>query len=83
MSAWLDHVKATLKANPGTALKDVLKLASKTYKKTKGVVKYAVTGKKSRKGGKAKKSRKVRKGKKSRKGRKGKKKTRTRRRKRR
>ena len=33
MSAWLDHVKATLKANPGKALKDVLKLASKTYKK--------------------------------------------------
>ena len=83
MSAWLDHVKATMKEYPDKAFKEVLKLAAKTYKKTKSTVKYAVTGKKSRKvkrGGK--KSRKVKKGKKSRKGKKGKK-TRTRRRRRR
>ena len=56
MSAWLDHVKATMKLNKGKPLKVVLKLAKKTYKKgkhavkrTKSVVKYAVTGKKTRK----------------------------------
>ena len=49
MSNWLDHVKKTMKLHPGKALKDVLKLASKTYKKTTSVVKYAVTGKRARK----------------------------------
>ena len=32
-SAWLDHVKKTLRLNPGKPLKVVLKLAKKTYKK--------------------------------------------------
>ena len=56
MSAWLDHVKATMQMNKGKPLKEVLKLAKKTYKKgahavkkTGSVVKYAVTDKKSRK----------------------------------
>ncbi len=30
---WLAHVKRTMKANPGKKLKDVLKMAKKTYKK--------------------------------------------------
>lgn len=30
---WIEHVKKVKKANPGKKLKDVLKLASKTYKK--------------------------------------------------
>lgn len=33
MTPWLAHVKATMKANPKMKLKDVLKKASKTYKK--------------------------------------------------
>ena len=38
MTNWLSHVKTTMKANPGKALKDVLKLAKSTYKKgTKAV----------------------------------------------
>lgn len=34
-SAWMAHVKKTMKANKGKSLKAVLKLAGKTYKKTK------------------------------------------------
>lgn len=49
MSSWLEHVKKTMKMNPETPFKDVLKLAKKTYKKGERVVKYAVTGKKTRK----------------------------------
>ena len=30
---WLVHVKKTQKENPGKAFKDVLKIASKTFKK--------------------------------------------------
>ena len=52
---WMDHVKTVRKANPGKSLKEVLKMAGKTYKKQGKSV--------------AKKSRKVRKG--SRKARKG------------
>lgn len=33
-SAWLTHVKKTMRANKGMKLKQVLKLAKKTYKKT-------------------------------------------------
>lgn len=47
MTTWLDHVKHTMKLNKGKPLKEVLKLAKATYKKTGEVVKYAVTGKKS------------------------------------
>lgn len=32
-SAWMSHVKATMRANKGKSLKQVLKLAGKTYKK--------------------------------------------------
>lgn len=31
--SWLDHVKKTMKANPTKKLKEVLKIASKQYKK--------------------------------------------------
>tara|TARA_B100002019_G_C21199760_1_gene563347 strand:- start:955 stop:1239 length:285 start_codon:yes stop_codon:yes gene_type:complete len=56
---WMDHVKAVKKANPDKSLKEVLKMAGKTYKKQ-----AKAPGAK-----KAKKTRKVRKSKKgSRKG---------------
>lgn len=32
-SKWLDHVKEVKKANPGMQLKEILKLASKSYRK--------------------------------------------------
>lgn len=33
--AWMAHVKKTMKAHKGMKLKDVLKVAKKTYKKSK------------------------------------------------
>ena len=33
-TAWMSHVKATMRANKGLKLKQVLKLAKKTYKKS-------------------------------------------------
>lgn len=33
-SKWMAHVKATMKANKGKSLKQVLKMAGKTYKKS-------------------------------------------------
>lgn len=33
-SAWMAHVKKTMRANKGKSLKDVLKMAGKTYKKS-------------------------------------------------
>ncbi len=68
MSAWLEHVKKTMKLHPGKPLKDVLKAAKATYKKAEDVAEYAITGKKARRTGKksgkskkggAKKSRKT------------------------
>lgn len=65
-SAWMSHVKKTMKAHKGMKLMQVLKLAKKTYKKTGGALSPAsvesepvATGgrrrtrktKKSRKGG--------------------------------
>ncbi len=35
-SAWMSHVKKTMKANKGKSLMQVLKMAKKTYKKTRG-----------------------------------------------
>jgi len=35
MSIWMEHVKKTKASNPALMLKDVLKLAGKTYKKVK------------------------------------------------
>lgn len=32
-NAWMSHVKRTMKANKGKSLKQVLKMAGKTYKK--------------------------------------------------
>ena len=37
-SAWLDHVKKTLRLNPGKPLKEVLKMAKQTYKKTEKLI---------------------------------------------
>lgn len=34
-SAWMTHVKKTMKANKGKPLKAVLKIAGKTYKKSR------------------------------------------------
>ena len=34
-SAWMTHVKATMKAHKGMKLMQVLKMAKKTYKKTR------------------------------------------------
>ena len=33
MSAWTDHVKAEMKKNEGKSLKEILKMAAKSYKK--------------------------------------------------
>lgn len=63
---WMDHVKAVKKANPDKSLKEVLKMAGKTYKRAPGA-KKAVKTRKVKKGKKG--SRKARKG--TRKGRKG------------
>lgn len=42
MTNWLSHVKSTMKANPGKALKDVLKIAKTSYKKGTAAVGKAV-----------------------------------------
>jgi hypothetical protein len=34
-TAWMTHVKATMRANKGKSLMQVLKMAKKTYKKSK------------------------------------------------
>lgn len=58
-SAWMTHVKKTMKANKGMKLMQVLKMAKKTYKKGGAALTPAAVGgrrrtrkaKKSRKGG--------------------------------
>lgn len=50
--AWMAHVKKTMRANPGKKLKDVLKMAKKTYHK--GTAKK--TARKTRKGSRKSKS---------------------------
>ena len=57
-SAWMAHVKKTMRANKGKSLSQVLKMAKKTYKKTakRGgggptVSPALVGGRKTRKGG--------------------------------
>lgn len=45
--AWMAHVKKTMRANPGKKLKEVLKMAKKTYHK--GTKKTARKTRKSRK----------------------------------
>lgn len=61
-SAWMTHVKKTMKANKGKPLSAVLKMAKKTYKKSRrggGVAETAspLAGGR-RKGGKTRRSRK-------------------------
>ena len=43
-SAWMSHVKKTMKANKGMKLMQVLKLAKKTYKKGGAAEEVAPTG---------------------------------------
>lgn len=43
-SAWMTHVKKTMRANKGKPLSAVLKMAAKTYKKTAKVVKKKSRG---------------------------------------
>jgi hypothetical protein len=45
-TAWMAHVKKTMRANKGKSLKQVLKLAAKSYKKSSG----KKTARKTRKG---------------------------------
>lgn len=47
-SAWMTHVKATMKAHKGKSLSEVLKMAKKTYKKS---AKGGRKTRKTRKGG--------------------------------
>tara|TARA_Y100000389_G_C17465070_1_gene524763 strand:- start:912 stop:1235 length:324 start_codon:yes stop_codon:yes gene_type:complete len=58
-TAWSLHIKETMKANPGMLLKDVLKLAGKTYKKGADAVKTVVTNVGKTVKGVAKKTRKT------------------------
>jgi ribosomal protein L12E/L44/L45/RPP1/RPP2 len=51
---WMDHVKTVKKANPGKSLKEILKMAGKTYKKQA----KAPGAKKAKKTRKVRKSRK-------------------------
>ncbi len=53
----MDHVKATKKSHPALMLKDVLKLAGKTYKKVKKTGKTLVKKAKKSKSKKAKSKR--------------------------
>ncbi len=67
---WLAHVKRTMKANPGKKLKDVLKMAKKTYKKVtkRGGAVYSpapVNGGEATTGGRRRKTRKNKKSRKS------------------
>ena len=48
-NAWMDHVKAVKKANPSKSLKDVLKIAAKSYKKEGASKKVAKVSKSSKK----------------------------------
>jgi hypothetical protein len=53
-SAWMSHVKKTMRANKGKPLSAVLKMAAKSYKKTKrggggGITPASVGGRRSRK----------------------------------
>ena len=59
-SAWMTHVKKTMKANKGMVLAKVLKLAKKTYKKSKKG--GAVVTPQPLDGGRRRKTRKTRRG---------------------
>lgn len=74
-NAWMDHVKVVRKANPSKSLKEVLKMAGKSYKKSGASKKVTKTAKKPKMvRNMAKKPKTARKAKKSgKKGKKGKK----------
>lgn len=44
-SAWMSHVKKTMKANKGKSLMQVLKMAKKTYTKKRGGAEHVSTEK--------------------------------------
>ena len=48
-SPWMQHVAKQMAAMPGVALREVLKAASKTYKKGKGVTKKVLGIRKTKK----------------------------------
>lgn len=59
---WLDHVKKTMRENPGKPFRDILKMAKKTYKPKHGKTEKKSAKKSSRRGkSKAKKSKKAKK----------------------
>lgn len=47
-NAWMEHVKAVKKANPSKSLKEVLKMAGKSYKKSGVGKKTTKTAKKTK-----------------------------------
>lgn len=49
-SKWLTHVKKTMKAHKGKSLKQVLKMAKKTYKGGAALSPATVGGRRTRKG---------------------------------
>jgi hypothetical protein len=70
-NAWQMHVKSTMAKNPGKSLKDCLKMASKTYSKSKSasssVTKKSKTSKKGTRKSRKTKTKKAKKGKKGKK----------------
>lgn len=67
MSAWLEHVKKTMSENAGKPLKEVLKIAKKTYKSVTGEKKVHKSKRKVNKHKARKTHKKSRKSRKSRK----------------
>lgn len=63
-SKWLSHVKKTMKAHKGKSLKQVLKMAKKTYKGGSGVEAYQAPSTASPLAGGRRKTRKATKGRK-------------------
>ena len=49
--SWLSHVKKTMKANPGVKFGKALKMAAKTWKKTRKATKGTKKTRKSKRGG--------------------------------
>ena len=67
---WQEHVKMVQKANPGKALGQIWKIASKSYKKSAKAIKFAITGKSKKRRRTSKRRKAKRKTKKRRRGRK-------------
>ena len=65
-NAWMSHVKVVRKQHPKKSLKEVLKMAAKTYKKSSTNSKRGKTVKNGKKGKKGKKGKTMKRGRKSR-----------------